>query len=247
MANRSFSSSFASINDFNGFYLTPNGATNCDQSLATDKPWDGTLSHKGIITGSNGATNSIGLPHRGYPTIQLYKTAGGSFSMPCRIVLMIWASIPLGVHGTDDWFSPITFTDDETDAWIPPLTLSLGPQGYLSWFNVPYENMGEYIYQASQSIGGPKFPWNKWVRLEMEIDLHPVNGYAKVWQDNILVSHAQVLGRANRLAQIHAGMYASSAIASGVVYNGAIEIDEGMKSRIQYAPNGFGIVCNMKG
>lgn len=167
--------------------------------------------------------------------------------MPCRVTLYLWWAVPLGVHVINDWFSPITFSDTEDNTWGDVVTLSVGPSGYLSWSHTPTFAESEQIYQASATAGGPKFPQNKWVRLDMEIDFDPVSGYAKVWQDGTMVSHAQVLGRARRLTQLHAGLYVSSAVASGTVYNGIIEIAENSLVNKPYHNYGIGAITSMTG
>lgn len=247
MSNRVWSSNFNSTEEFLPFYITPDGAHGCNHSLSTDNPLEGLYSHKAIIIGANGPNSDNNLNHRAYPTIALYETIGGSYQMPCRIMLWVWYSIPLGVHVTNDWFSPITLSDTENNTWGEVVTLSVGPSGYLNWVHTPTFEQSEHIYQASATAGGPKFPQNKWVRLDMEIDFDPVNGYAKVWQDGTMVSHAQVLGRARRLTQLHAGLYTSAAVASGTVYNGIIEIEENCLVNRPYHNYGIGAIASISG
>ncbi len=52
------------------------------------------------------------------------------------------------------------------------------------------------------------------------------NGYAKVWQDRQLVSHAQVQGANGLLAQAHFGLYAAPSISNLTVYNDDLTIRE---------------------
>ena len=49
-------------------------------------------------------------------------------------------------------------------------------------------------------------------------------GYAKVWQNGQLVSHAKIRETKNRLSQAHFGMYCSPQLTSGVVYNDDLSI-----------------------
>jgi hypothetical protein len=237
MPAKYFGTSFQNIAEFSSFYITTPGTYGCNHLISSENLCDGLPSHKAEILSSNAANNDPAFPHRGYPTIQLYKTLG-AFKTPCRISFALSLDIVLGVHSTDDWFSPLTFTDDETDAWDNVITLALGPTGYLSWFHVPTTGLGQYIYQASAAAGGPKFPMRKWVNLEIEADYTAPVGYVKCWQDGKLVSHAPVTGRLPRISQIHAGLYASASVPSGIVYNGKFEIWEGMKSPHSQSENG---------
>ena len=66
----------------------------------------------------------------------------------------------------------------------------------------------------------------QWVELKFYLDMDPVHGEAKVWQDGQLVSTALVNGGNGKLAQAHFGMYAAPEFASGVVYNDDLEIRE---------------------
>ena len=54
----------------------------------------------------------------------------------------------------------------------------------------------------------------------------PTNGYAKVWLNKQLVSHATVEGGHGKLEQAHFGLYASAALDSGVIYNDKLRIVE---------------------
>jgi hypothetical protein len=248
MTDRVWSSNFNSTEEFLPFYITPDGAFGCNHSLSTDNPLEGQYSHKATIISANAADNSNNdYNHRAYPTIELHKTEGGSYQMPCRITLCLWYDIPLGIHGTNDWFSPITLSDTEDNTWGEVVTLSTDRHGYLNWGHTPRAHQSEQIYQAGPSNGGPKLQMRKWVRLDMEVDFDPVNGYAKVWQDGHMVSHAQVLGRTRRLTQIHAGLYTSPAVASGTVYNGIIEIAENSQVIRPYHNYGIGAINSMSG
>ena len=51
-------------------------------------------------------------------------------------------------------------------------------------------------------------------------------GYAKVWQNGVLVSHAKVDQSKNQLAQAHFGMYAPPLLDQGIVYNDDLSIKE---------------------
>ena len=56
------------------------GTTSHD--LSTEQVHTGTYSHKGWMYGANPpSTPSVNNGHRGYPTIQLQNTPGGSFDL----------------------------------------------------------------------------------------------------------------------------------------------------------------------
>jgi hypothetical protein len=227
MPSRYFGTSFQTVNDFTPYYITPDGSFGCNHSIASDNLYDGFPCHKAEIISANAANNDPSFPHRGYPTIQLYKTLG-AFKTPCRMSFAIWLDMAIGIHSTDDWFSPITLTDDETDSWNNVVGLVIGPKGYLEWFHVPTTGLGQHIYQADAISGGPKFPLKKWVNVDIEADYSA--GFVKCWQDGKMVSHSPVTGRLPRISQIHLGMYASASVPSGIVYNGKFEIWENMRS-----------------
>ena len=52
------------------------------------------------------------------------------------------------------------------------------------------------------------------------------NGYAKVWQNGQLVSHAKIGNITNQLSQAHFGLYCSPQIKAGTVYNDDLVIRE---------------------
>ena len=73
--HRQFTSSFEQIDDFKNFYIAPGEAYASFQELTTEQVYDGTYAHKAEIVEAR-ATDNDGttyLPHRAYPTIQLYK------------------------------------------------------------------------------------------------------------------------------------------------------------------------------
>ena len=70
-----------------------------------------------------------------------------------------------------------------------------------------------------------KFPQKQWVELKMYLDFR-ANGYAKVWQNGELVSHAKIGNITNKLSQAHFGFYCAPQIASGVVFNDDLSIKE---------------------
>lgn len=222
---RTFSSSFESVEDFSGFYLTPQGYLNTSyHELSDSVVHGGSFAHKAWITGSNPPTTpSVNNNHRGYPTIQFQKTAEGSFSSPCYITFWVWLDMdlqPSTTGGDHDWFSFATFTDDETDSWNRTVLVNLSHEGIVHLQHTPNQGEQEHLFQTGCVI----FPQKKWVELKIYLDFS-ADGYAKVWQDGVLVSHAKVEGVNNRLAQAHFGMYCPPQMVSGVVYNDDLTIE----------------------
>lgn len=228
---RVFSTSFESVADFAGFYIVPQnymGTTSHD--LSTEHVHSGTYSHKGWMFGANPpSTPSINNSHRGYPTLQLYKTAGGAYVCPCEVTLHVWLDVPLDVPG--EWFSFATFTSNETDDWNPVFGVNVSAANpapgtvvgdVVHLMHVPNPGERQPTFQTSTIL----FPMRQWVELKFYLDMDPVHGEAKVWQDGQLVSAALVNGGDGKLAQAHFGMYAAPELASGVVYNDDLEIRE---------------------
>jgi hypothetical protein len=224
---RVFETSFESESDFSGFYIVPQGDYDSNHGLSAEQKVSGAYSHKAWITGPR-ASNNDGLayrPHRAYPTVQLYKSSMGSFVTPCLISFYAYLDISLEDKPSgsiDDWFSFATLCPDDSDNWTRTIGVNLTPDNLLRLVHVPYQGQQEYLYQNDTL----KYPYKKWVRITIYLDLSRDSGYAKVWQDGTLVSHAQVRGGNGLLKQAHFGLYASAAIASGTIYNDDLCIRE---------------------
>ncbi len=222
---KEFISSFESVDDFSGFYITPQGHMGTTfHELSNSIVHSGTYAHKAWIEGTNPpATIESDNNHRGYPTIQFQNTTEGVFKTPCYITIWVWLDIELQENtvGDNDWFSFATFTDDETDNWSRTVLVNLDHNGFVHLGHVPLQGEQNYIFQNTNLI----FPQREWVELKIYLDFRE-NGYAKVWQNGQLVSHANLLNLDNKLSQIHFGMYAPPQIASGVVYNDDLKIIE---------------------
>jgi len=225
--NRLFKTSFESISDFSDFYIVPQGDYDSNHELSIEKIISGAYSHKAWITGPRSDTNDgiIYLPHRAYPTVQLYKTSIGSFVTPCIITFYANLDItlqdkPLGQ--IDDWFSFATLSPDKSDNWVRTILVNIAPDRMLRLVHVPDQGKQEYIYQNTTL----EYPYQEWVRISIYIDLSEENGYAKLYQNGTLVSHAKVNGGNGVLEQAHFGLYASAAISSGTIYNDDLEIRE---------------------
>lgn len=221
---RSFTTSFESVDDFAGFYLTPQGHKGTTYHALSDSiVHSGAYAHKAWIDGANPPSITENNNHRGYPTIQLQKTSGGSFVSPCYITFWVWLDIDLQASttgGEDDWFSFATFTDDESDNWDRTILVNLSHDGYVHLQNVPEQNEQEYEFQTTSIT----FPQKEWVELKVYLYLSD-GGYAKIWQNGQLVSHAIIRKTQNRLSQAHFGMYCSPQLTSGLVYNDDLSIE----------------------
>jgi len=231
---RSFESSFESESDFAGFYIFPPGDFDSFHEKASDNVYHGSYSHKAWILKARADNNdgAVYLPHRGYPTIQFQKTAGGVFKTPCHISLWVHLAMDLidrPAGQIDDWFSFATLTPDASDNWSRTVVVNLTPDGYVKLVHVPLQGQQQRIYQAN-AANDPNnslvFPQKKWVRLDVYIDFSRTNGSAKVWQNGTLVSHATVEGGDGYLAQAHFGLYAAAAIGAGIIYNDKLRIRE---------------------
>jgi hypothetical protein len=225
LEKREFNTSFETVDDFIGFYLTPQGHKGTTYHELSDSiVHSGTYAHKAWITGANSpSTASENNNHRGYPTIQLQNTPDGSFVSPCYVTFWVWLDIDLQEStsgGEDDWFSFATFTDDESDNWDRTVLVNLSHDGFVHLQHVPKQGEQEHEFQTSSL----PFPQQEWVELKVYLDLSN-GGYAKVWQNGELVSHANVKKTKNRLSQAHFGMYCSPQITSGVVYNDDLTIE----------------------
>ncbi|MBI5076402.1 MAG: hypothetical protein HZB62_14725 [Nitrospirae bacterium] len=179
----------------------------------------GNNSHKGWIYAANPpSTLTQNNNHRAYPTIQLYKTAGGAYKTPVLIEFWVWLDVNLS---PGEWFSFATLDHTTSDSWDAVL-VNLSDQGFVHLMHVPYSGQGERTFQTSTL----KFPMKQWVKLTVSLHFDSDRGYAKVWQDDQLVSQADVKRGAGFLTQAHFGLYAPPSLSSGVIYNDDLLIKE---------------------
>ena len=219
---RRFSSSFESLRDFDGMHFA--GQPTVGQDSATDFVHSGRYSHKAWLLDTNQASSpTVNKNHRGYPTIQLWKTPGGSFRTPVRIVF--WARIEGALHSRhpleDDWASLATFSCDSTDRWARPVLVNIDWEGRLHLMHVP--NEGLKVQQLADSTR--RFPFGRWVKVETRL-VFGTHGSVQVWQDDTLASTAAVDGCSDRLAQAHFGMYSPPWMKSLTVWNDDLAIRE---------------------
>lgn len=231
---RTFESSFESLDDFNVFYIVPLGDYDSNQELSSEEVKNGHYAHKAWILKARDVNNDglIYLPHRAYPTIQLQKSTNGIFRTPCLVSIWVYLDMTMKFRpkgSINDWFSFLTLSPDQSTNWNRVVCINTRPDGYIRLVHVPNQGEQIRIFQAD-SINNPdkslQFKHKTWTRLDVYIDFAAKYGYAKVWQNGKLVSHALVSGGNGGLAQIHCGLYASAAIPSGVIYNDNLIIRE---------------------
>lgn len=217
-SERTFESSFESVSDFDGFYITPtNHLLTSHHELNDSLAFSGNYSHKAWITGPNQPSYAgVNNNHRAYPTIQLYKTEEGAFTTPCYITFWVWLDMELNENsdGEDDWFSFATLCSDNSDDWTRTVLVNLSHDGFVHLMHVPNQDEQEHVFQTSEII----FPQKEWVQLKIYIDFGE-DAYAKVWQNNQLVSHAYIDNVQSNLEQAHFGLYCFPQMELGVVYN----------------------------
>ena len=217
---RTYSTSFESIDDFKGFYIVPQtNKPTASHDQSTQRFRSGRYSHKGWVTGANPpSTRFINNNHRGYPTIQLYRLPGGAFRTPAKIEFWVWLDMDLK---PGEWFSFATLDHTKRDIWDPVL-VNLSDDGFVHLMHVPTNKKSKYDFQTTST----KFPFKEWVKLTIEIHFDKKNGYAKVWQNDRLVSSAQVRTGNGFFTQAHFGLYAPPSVTSGAIYNDDLKITE---------------------
>ncbi len=223
---KEFVSSFETVDDFSGFYVTPQEHLGTSfHELSDSIVHNGNYSHKAWIDGANPPSTIItNNNHRGYPTIQFQNTSNGVFVTPCYVTLWVWLDMKLNKStngGEDDWFSFATFTDDESDKWSRTVLVNLNSDGFVQLQHTSRQGQQTNIFQTSNL----RFPQKEWVKLKIYLDFRN-NGYAKVWQNGQLVSYADIGSIKNKLSQAHFGLYCSPQLTTGTVYNDDLKILE---------------------
>lgn len=228
-AGRSFTSSFESVSEFSSFYSVPQNYQGVDtHGQSTAQVRTGTYSHVGTINGAGPSCPSWqNCNHRGYPTVQLYKTASGSQSGLIFIEFYVYLS---GVTiNNGEWFSFATLSADASDNWSRVVLANIGringsSQNFMHLMHVPLTGQSGWTYQNTNSAN--QFPMNTWTKVSICLNLHPANGYAKLWQNGVLMSEAPVQGACGVLHQAHFGLYAPPTLSTGSVYNDDLQIRE---------------------
>jgi len=219
-----FKTGFESINDFSGFYIVPqNHLNSASHEQTTERVRSGSYAHKGWIYAANPpSTPLVNNNHRGYPTIQLYKLPGGGFRTPALVEFWVWLDVKLS---PGEWFSFATLDHTTSDTWDAVL-VNLSDKGFVHLMHVPRAGEGKYEFQTSTLA----FPMREWVKLTVCIDFKS-DGYAKVWQNDELVSVAKTGRGEGVLTQAHFGLYAPPSLSSGIVYNDDLVVKEGACGR----------------
>jgi len=217
---RVFSTSFEQVSDFDGFYIVPqNDKETSSHELSEEQVRSGRSAHKGWMFGANRPSSFWqNNNHRAYPTIQLYKLAGGAFRTPVNIELWVWLDMEIR---PGEWFSFATLDHTTRDTWDPVL-VNLSDKGIVHLMHVPVNGRSDYSFQTETV----RFPMREWVKLTVELHFDPENGYAKVWQNDVLVSVAPVRRGRGLFTQAHFGLYAPPSMTSGVVFNDDLVITE---------------------
>lgn len=225
--SRIFKTSFETIDDFKGFYIVPQNYNNtASHDLSMEQVKSGTSAHKGWVY-KQGSPSSIFVNnnHRGYPTIQLHKTNGGAFKTPVLIEFWVWLDMEFT---KGEWFSFATLDHTTSDRWDPVL-VNLSDEKIVHIMHAPFNGQNKRTFQTTDI----KFPMRTWVKLTACLDFDAEHGNIKVWQDDQLVSEAEI-GKERAegfLTQAHFGLYAPPSISRAVVYNDDLVIKEGSCAR----------------
>jgi hypothetical protein len=220
--NRVFQSGFETAQDFSSFYTVPQNYQNAaSNEFSTEQKHSGNGSHKGWIY-AKGPTCAYpaNCNHRGYPTVQLHKLPSGGFKTP--VYIEFYSYLDLTFTSTQDWFSFATFSADASNNWTRVVLINTDIKGYAYLAHVPTHNQNVQTFQTTTIL----YPQKKWVKISACLDFDPNKGFAKVWQDDVLVSEATVQGTCSVLEQAHFGLYASPSFSSGAVYNDDLLIKE---------------------
>jgi hypothetical protein len=208
---RRYNTGFEDLSEFDGMYSTP------DQTGSTWKLQGGTTrSGKSALQGI--ITQAEDNEHKGYQSIQLFKTTEGVIKGPVYIEFFVNMQIDIK---SGQW---VTLAEISTDSSDAPgkryISLSLDSNYKLSLYNVPSQNGSATVLQSDSYV----FPRNQWVNITVYVDFNDVVGTAAVWANRNLVSVANINGGANTLAQLHMGLFAQNQITSGNIYNDDLTI-----------------------
>jgi hypothetical protein len=187
-----YNTSFESISDFNTFYITPqNDLGSSSHTLSNELYMSGNYSHKAWFNGNNDVIKNINTNHRGYPTIQLYKSRGDEVYDKVLIEFWVWLDIELSNVENKEWFSFATLTSYSDDLWSRTILINLDSDSIVHLMHVPVQSKNtQDIYQTKDIY----FPMKEWVKLKIYVDYTDDNEYdnsfAKVFLNEELVSVA---------------------------------------------------------
>ncbi|MCU0428543.1 MAG: hypothetical protein MUF42_01100 [Cytophagaceae bacterium] len=194
-----YSTGFEQESDVAGFYVVPspqvveNATQETYHGLSTEHVHSGSKAHKGWFTSANPVVTGKNTNHRGYPTFQLHKTSDGVFHGLVFVECWVYLDVTLLNEDNKDWFSFATLSTYQDDEWLRTIQINLHKDGYIMLAHVPkQEEHSPNLYQRKDL----PFLQKKWVKISSLIDFstnNPYNTpYAKVWQDEVLVSESLI-------------------------------------------------------
>lgn len=216
---------FASLTEFSGSYIVPQNNMNTASHEISGFSRLFNTSHRGWVYGANPIIAGVNTNHRGYPTLQFHKSVDGAIDTPCYISLWVWldADLKTRTGGVEnDWFSIATLARSDDDVFWDGVLVNINSDRFVHLMHVPSVGQSTRIFQTTTR----KFPMKTWVHIQILIDMNPATGYAKVWQDGELVSHALVSGGDSTVPQMHFGLYAAPSVAKLEVFNDNLIIVE---------------------
>ena len=215
-SGREFRTSFEAVSEFDGSYIVPqNYQSAASHDLSSERLISGNFSHKGWIY------SAAGDSHRAYPTVQFHKLDGGSFRGLVYMELYVYLQDVTIPTGSGHWFSFITVARRTEDAFWDGVLVNLGYEGIVHLMHVPTVGKKEWSFQITDLY----FPQNQWVKLGLCLSMDENNGFARAYQDGVLVSAAPVSGFGS-IPQVHYGLYAHQDMNQGIVYNDDLLIKE---------------------
>lgn len=178
-------------------------------------------------------------PHRSYVNgtfrgfaIGTTNIVGSMMECPCWFQTWYYlANMPLHSHGPgliNDWFSPLTITQDTTDNGDSVVTVGIDSLGYAYLEHVPLQGQQIHTYQlgpTNDPSGAHRALQGQWHLLQVFYDTR-VTHTAIAWIDGVKHSAANVTGRVLGVAHFHFGMYASPAVATGTLGNDETVVDQ---------------------
>lgn len=193
---RRFSTSFESLDDFAGFYLTPvphRGTTS--QELSSAQVASGTFAHRAWMTGRNPVVAGENTNHRGYPAIQLARR-DGPFEGLVRLEWKVFLDVELRACRDQDWFSLMTLSSYADDQWYQVQLLNVDSQLIAHLMHVP--SYGQAVHDLFQTHT-VRVPLRQWVTFTVLVDYGSANPWNSpviaAWQDGVLVSAARFTPR----------------------------------------------------
>lgn len=241
---KKYQTSYETLGDFKSpsgvqWYIEAGPAYDALMDSSFEVVQHGILSHKHWIpTGGKGSNNNEDPydPFRAYQTIQFDKS---SLLYMTKVLVSFYAWTDdwnlQNRAGIDDWFSFLTVSCDSSDNWARTILANLTTDGYIRLVHVPNQGEQTHIFQID-SVNNPtksrKWKHQRWNRIDMYVDPDSVSGKAVLWQNQFKMSEANVrqcqfsTGMTPFIVQIHAGLYASEANTSGLVYNDKLRVIE---------------------